>query len=310
MSFQEALHVDIRRLIEGLGAKRIASGWTARCPAHDDRNPSLSISLREDRVLVHCFSGCDQSAVIDELQRLDLWPRRDDRDLRVQRRPKPRLTTFRSTPVTDNGMRDFGLRMWSEADALHDGKWPTGLRRYFENRGLDQFDPCQALRFHPRMPHGAGRFFPAMLALATSIENEPCAIQATYLSDDGSAKAPIEPSRKTFGSAAGCAVRLVEADDVLVVGEGVESVLSAVQVLGEGGYALLGTSGLRSIILPEVYRDRRVIIAADNDTSGAGQKAAREAARRLIEDQGFLDVRIVSPPAAGTDFNDRLRSAA
>jgi len=94
------------------------------------------------------------------------------------------------------------------------------------------------------------------------------------------------------------------------VGEGVESVLSAIQVLGEGGYALLGTSGLRNIVLPEVYRYRRVIIAADNDASGAGQKAACEAARRLVEGQGFLDVRIVAPPKAGSDFNDRLRGAA
>jgi phage/plasmid primase-like uncharacterized protein len=149
-----------------------------------------------------------------------------------------------------------------------------------------------------------------MLALATDIENRPAAVQATYLTPDGSAKAPIEPARKTFVSATGCAVRLLEGDDVLVVGEGVESVLSAIQVLGEGGYALLGTSGLKGIILPEVYRDRRVIIAADNDTSGAGQKAACEAARRLVEEQNFLDVRIVIPPRAGSDFNDRLRSAA
>jgi phage/plasmid primase-like uncharacterized protein len=207
-------------------------------------------------------------------------------------------------------MRDFGLRMWNEAIPLHEGAWPPILRRYFESRCLDHFEPCQALRFHPRMPHGGERFFPAMLALASNIENEPAAIQATYLQLDGSAKASIEPARKTFGSANGCAVRLLEGDDVLVVGEGVESVLSALQVVGEGGYALLGTSGLKNIVLPAAYRDRRVIIAADNDTSGAGQKAACEAARRLVEDQGFLNVRIAAPPQIGTDFNDRLRSAA
>lgn len=33
--------------------------WTACCPAHDDREPSLSISLGADgRVLLHCFAGC------------------------------------------------------------------------------------------------------------------------------------------------------------------------------------------------------------------------------------------------------------
>ncbi len=37
-----------------------ASSWLACCPAHDDRNPSLSIrEADEGRILVHCFSGCD-----------------------------------------------------------------------------------------------------------------------------------------------------------------------------------------------------------------------------------------------------------
>ncbi len=35
------------------------AGWTARCSAHDDRNPSLSIKVADDgRVLVHCHAGC------------------------------------------------------------------------------------------------------------------------------------------------------------------------------------------------------------------------------------------------------------
>lgn len=33
--------------------------WTARCPAHDDRGPSLSIKeLSDGRVLINCFAGC------------------------------------------------------------------------------------------------------------------------------------------------------------------------------------------------------------------------------------------------------------
>ncbi len=34
-------------------------GWTARCPAHEDREPSLSVSEGSDgRVLLHCHAGC------------------------------------------------------------------------------------------------------------------------------------------------------------------------------------------------------------------------------------------------------------
>jgi putative DNA primase/helicase len=44
---------------------RTSRGWTARCPAHDDEKPSLSISVGEDgRVLVHCFAGCTPEQVV------------------------------------------------------------------------------------------------------------------------------------------------------------------------------------------------------------------------------------------------------
>jgi len=40
-------------------AKSSGSGWQARCPSHDDRTASLSISTGEDgRILVRCHAGC------------------------------------------------------------------------------------------------------------------------------------------------------------------------------------------------------------------------------------------------------------
>jgi hypothetical protein len=42
--------------------------WMALCPAHDDRNPSLSIRETRDRVLIHCFAGCPTEAVLDALR--------------------------------------------------------------------------------------------------------------------------------------------------------------------------------------------------------------------------------------------------
>jgi len=38
--------------------------WLARCPAHEDRSPSLSIREADDRTLVHCFAGCEVHDVI------------------------------------------------------------------------------------------------------------------------------------------------------------------------------------------------------------------------------------------------------
>ena len=48
----------------------------ARCPAHEDRSPSLSIREDADKVLLHCFSGCDPEDVLAAvgLTWRDLYP--------------------------------------------------------------------------------------------------------------------------------------------------------------------------------------------------------------------------------------------
>jgi putative DNA primase/helicase len=45
----------------------------AVCPAHDDRNPSLSIQEKDGKVLVHCHAGCSQRDVVDALRARRLW---------------------------------------------------------------------------------------------------------------------------------------------------------------------------------------------------------------------------------------------
>ena len=56
-------------IAKALGGRKAGGGWTARCPAHDDRTPSLSIrDAEEDKVLVRCHAGCDQERVIAALR--------------------------------------------------------------------------------------------------------------------------------------------------------------------------------------------------------------------------------------------------
>lgn len=49
----------------------------ACCPAHNDKNPSLSITEKDGKVLVRCHAGCKQRDVVDALKRLGLWPERE-----------------------------------------------------------------------------------------------------------------------------------------------------------------------------------------------------------------------------------------
>lgn len=74
--------------------KRTGAGrWLARCPAHEDRGPSLSIrELDDGRVLVHCFAGCDVNSVLSAagLTFDDLFPPRNlGHHANAERRPFP-----------------------------------------------------------------------------------------------------------------------------------------------------------------------------------------------------------------------------
>jgi hypothetical protein len=64
------------KIAVALHARKYGGGWLARCPGHQDRTASLSLSERNGRVLVHCFAGCAQDEVIGALRLRGLWPER------------------------------------------------------------------------------------------------------------------------------------------------------------------------------------------------------------------------------------------
>lgn len=56
------------------GASKSGDNWSCRCPAHDDKRASLSITEKQDgKLLVHCHAGCDQALVVSELKAIGLW---------------------------------------------------------------------------------------------------------------------------------------------------------------------------------------------------------------------------------------------
>ena len=65
-----------RDLAKALGGKAHGSYFMARCPAHDDDKPSLSITEKDGKLLLKCHAGCEQAAVIDALRARGLWPER------------------------------------------------------------------------------------------------------------------------------------------------------------------------------------------------------------------------------------------
>jgi hypothetical protein len=64
-------------------AKRNGKGWQAKCPAHEDKKPSLSISAGDDgRTVLHCHAGCSVQAVCEAvgLRLSDLFPDKSKRN--------------------------------------------------------------------------------------------------------------------------------------------------------------------------------------------------------------------------------------
>ncbi len=87
MSATSALDGFLARLdkVKHTGPNR----WVARCPAHDDRNPSLAVrELDDGRVLVHCFGGCGAAEVLAAvgMSFSDLFPEKEPDYARIEKR--------------------------------------------------------------------------------------------------------------------------------------------------------------------------------------------------------------------------------
>jgi putative DNA primase/helicase len=92
----------VARLLSRLdGIRRSGSGWMARCPAHEDRQASLSVTAGDDgRALVYCHAGCNVEAVTTAagIGTADLFE--DDRSVTLRSRPQRNVEVSRNgTPI-------------------------------------------------------------------------------------------------------------------------------------------------------------------------------------------------------------------
>ena len=105
---------------------------------------------------------------------------------------------------------------------------------------------------------------------------------------------PLLPPRVTLQILGGRKEK-IRPGDVLMIGEGIETCLAAMQETGHPAWAALSTSGLRALDLPKAVSD--VIVLADGDDPG--EAAARDCALRWK--RYGRRVRIARPPK-GMDF--------
>jgi hypothetical protein len=97
------------------GAKRTGHGrYIARCPAHVDKNPSLSIQEQEGNVLFHCFAGCEPENVLSAvgLTFSDLYPERITYD-------RPKQSGFNPYDVLKCLVREGGIIALASAQIIN-----------------------------------------------------------------------------------------------------------------------------------------------------------------------------------------------
>ncbi len=282
------------RLTKALQGRWHGSYGTARCPAHDDKNPSLSITDGDGKLLVKCHAGCSQETVWESLARMGLFGGGGT----YQTRPAP---VRRSEPDREAEKRTAAARtIWATAVSATG----TPVEQYFRSRGITITVP-PTLRYHPALKHGpTGLLLPGMVAAVTAWPSrEVMAIHRTFLTADGSDKAPVSQNRMMLGAVAGGAVRLAPAGPKLAVAEGIETSLSVQEATGLPVWAALSAAGITGLVLPELPLAAEVVIAADHDETGL--RAAEQAAERWLSEG--RKVWIAKPPEYGTDFNDLAR---
>jgi putative DNA primase/helicase len=287
----------VATIARNLGGERGGANWRAPCPL--GCGYPLSLAAGEDgRLLAHCFGGCDYREIEVALVEYGLL---DDDEFEASQ--SVAVCQPRRDPADEARRIDYARRLYESAapDPLID--------TYLSLRGITI--RSSVLRFSPRYRHRLGVELPAMVAPVVDVDGEQIGIHATFIKADGSGQAFPKPRkgepdfrRQCNGVIRGGAIRLASHDpnQALLVAEGIETTASAMQISGFPGWSTVYAGGLLTVALPPEVR--RIVIAADRDVTGTGQRNAVDAGRRWRAEGRA--VRIVLPETVGQDINDVL----
>ncbi|WP_408591311.1 toprim domain-containing protein [Novosphingobium sp.] len=283
----DRLEIRAKQIVTDLGGSWSRSRGMCCCPAHEDRTPSLSVTLGSRAILFHCFAGCANEAVLAALAQ---------RGIKLAS-----LFDGRSEPVravrSDEAPPENVKRLWREAACL------TGspAECYLARRGIVAGSPdLRFLARTPLGPKGAAQFLPALVA---AVRNDLgiLALHRTFLDAKTGKIAKFDGPKRALGSLGRGAVRLHgPRGGKLGLAEGIETALSAKQLTGIPCWATLGTERFGLVAIPESVNEVHLFI--DHDAGGV-QADARARAAYSREGRTILTHR---PPQPGTDFNDVL----
>ena len=287
---------DAREIVRALKGRWSGQSGMCRCPAHEDRTPSMSVSeTRDGRALVHCFAGCSQETVIAALKRAGLWP---DGPVACDPAYPAHLTTPADGIDRDaRKRRELARKIWAAAEPIEG----TPGERYLRARGITAPLP-PTLRF-ARLKHSADdRIKPAVVCAIQDGRNKVTAVQRIFLRSDGMSKTDVEPKKPTLGPMGDGAVRMGPSRRVLGLAEGPETALAAQQIFSLPVWCACGAGRMKRVLIPSIVHAVHIFA----DAGEPGVKAAIEAAEEF-EHRGLET--IIQAPKEG-DWNDALKTEA
>jgi Toprim domain len=208
----------------------------------------------------------------------------------------------RSTTSTSVGSSESARRLFAISNPIRGTIAETYLRR----RGISALHETASLRFNPRCYYRPGcelptQTWPALIAAVTSLGGVITGVHRTWLDPCGHGKAPIDTPRRAMGHLLGNAVRFGVSNDVLAVGEGLETMLSLRCALPTMPMAsALSANHLAALLLPPGLR--RLYIARDADAAG---DAVQAMLAQRVETAGIEAIPL--SPRLG-DFNEDLHA--
>lgn len=216
----------------------------------------------------------------------------------------PDRKPYRPRRKATAGSTAAALRLWAAARPLTD----STASAYLKLRSIVTLRDSDPLRAHASCFYRPGKddaphtptAWPAMIALVTDLHGNSTGVHRTWLDPLRLIKAPIASPRRAMGHILGHAIRFGRAEDVLIAGEGLETMLSLREALPQIPLvAATSSAHLAAILLPHSLK--RLYVARDNDPAG---KAAVGALSDRADPLGIEVIPLV--PLAG-DFNDDLQ---
>jgi len=296
--------MSLKTIVQVLGGDLYDRGYRANIPApgHSAADRSVSLMLREGRIIVHTFGDGDWRAVLDHLRQHGLVDARNAPTSVSRDKAKP---AFGVVGASDPERLDVARRFWEGGRAIAG----TLSERHCRLRYIERPLPGPAVaRHHPDAPvsaYGYDRLRRAALLVGVcDAAGAFTAVEVTYLSPNGRRAIDLRLSRKTVGPVPpGTAVRIDPAGPEMVVAEGFFTTLSASECFSLPGWALLSTRNLRSWSAPDGVRS--VLIAADRGKDG---EASAEVLRQRLARQG-VRAQVALPPEPHGDWNEAARPA-